>query len=82
MIRVAIKESTLAIGDVAVAESDPNAVWVGTGEVLMARSSYAGTGVFNILDSGETCSSPWPHCGVSRPPPSRHSSGTPWPEPT
>lgn len=64
------KESMFAIGDVAVAESDPNVVWAGTGEVLMARSSYAGTGVFKFLDAGVTCSSPWPTCGVSRPRPS------------
>jgi photosystem II stability/assembly factor-like uncharacterized protein len=55
------KQSTFAIGDVAVAESDPNVVWVGTGEVLMARSSYAGTGVFKSLDAGET----WQHMGLT-----------------
>lgn len=55
------KQSTFAIGDVAVAESDPNVVWVGTGEVLMARSSYAGTGVFKSLDAGET----WRHMGLA-----------------
>ena len=38
--------STFAIGDVEVALSDPNIFSVGTCEVLMARSSYAGTGVF------------------------------------
>jgi photosystem II stability/assembly factor-like uncharacterized protein len=47
-------QSTFTIGDVAVAESDPDVVWVGTGEVLMARSSYAGTGVFRSLDGGES----------------------------
>jgi len=47
-------ESTFAIGSVAVAGTDPDIVWVGTGEVLMARSSYAGTGVFKSLDAGQT----------------------------
>ena len=53
-------ESTFAVGSVAVSESDPNVVWVGTGEVLMARSSYAGTGVFKSADSGQT----WSNMGL------------------
>ncbi|MEE3372183.1 MAG: hypothetical protein VX346_22805 [Planctomycetota bacterium] len=53
-------ESTFAIGDIAVAPSDPNVVWVGTGEVLMARSSYAGTGVFKSVDAGQT----WHNMGL------------------
>ncbi len=55
------KESTFSIGDVAVAPSDPDVVWVGTGEVLMARSSYAGTGVFKSVDAGES----WEHMGLA-----------------
>ena len=47
-------ESAFAIGDVAVAPSDPDCIWVGTGEVLMARSSYAGTGAFKSTDGGAT----------------------------
>ncbi|MCH8044074.1 MAG: hypothetical protein IID44_10205 [Planctomycetes bacterium] len=53
-------ESTFAIGDVAVARSDPSIVWVGTGEVLMARSSYAGTGAFKSTDGGQT----WRNMGL------------------
>jgi len=55
------KESTFTIGDIAVAPSDPNVVWVGTGEVLMARSSYAGTGVFKSTDAGAT----WKNMGLT-----------------
>lgn len=55
------KQPTFAIGDVAVAKSDPNVVWVGTGEVLMARSSYAGIGVFKSIDAGQT----WQHKGLA-----------------
>ena len=55
------RESAFSIGDVTVAASDPSSVWVGTGEVLMARSSYAGTGVFKSLDGGET----WQHMGLA-----------------
>jgi len=53
-------ESTFAIGSVAVARTDPRIVWVGTGEVLMARSSYAGTGVFKSVDGGQT----WRNMGL------------------
>lgn len=53
-------ESTFAIGCVAVSPTDPNIVWVGTGEVLMARSSYAGTGVFKSTDAGKT----WQNMGL------------------
>ncbi len=53
-------ESTFAIGCVAIAPSDPNIVWVGSGEVLMARSSYAGTGVFKSMDAGKT----WQNMGL------------------
>ena len=54
------EESTFTIGSVAVAPSDPNVVWVGTGEVLMARSSFAGTGVFKSTDAGGS----WQHMGL------------------
>ena len=54
-------QSTCAIGDVAVAKSDSNVVWVGTGEVLMARSAIAGTGVFKSTDAGTT----WENMGLN-----------------
>ena len=55
------EESTFSIGDIAVARTDPNIVWVGTGEVLMARSSFAGTGVFKSTDAGES----WQNMGLA-----------------
>ncbi len=53
-------ESTFAIGCVTIAPSDPKILWIGTGEVLMARSSYAGTGVFKSTDAGKT----WQNMGL------------------
>ena len=55
------KESAFSIGDVEVAPTNPNIIWVGTGEVLMARSSYAGTGVFKSTDAGST----WQNMGLA-----------------
>jgi len=54
-------ESAFAIGDVSIAPSDSNIVWVGTGEVLMARSSFAGTGVFKSVDGGKS----WRNMGLT-----------------
>jgi len=53
------KES-LSIGDVAVAPSDGNIVWVGTGEAYCARSSNSGDGIYKSTDGGKT----WKHCGL------------------
>ena len=54
-------ESTFTIGCVTIAPSDPETIWVGTGEVLMARSSYAGTGVFKSTNGGES----WENMGLN-----------------
>ncbi|MDQ3421423.1 MAG: hypothetical protein M3541_22080, partial [Acidobacteriota bacterium] len=43
-----------AVGAVAVAPSDPNIVWMGTGDNANARSSYSGKGVFKSTDAGKT----------------------------
>ncbi|MBN2265547.1 MAG: hypothetical protein JW775_07025 [Candidatus Aminicenantes bacterium] len=45
---------TLSIGDLAVAESDPSIVWVGTGEANIFRASTAGLGVWKSTDAGKT----------------------------
>ncbi|MCX6573062.1 MAG: hypothetical protein NTX99_03640 [Candidatus Aminicenantes bacterium] len=51
---------TLSIGDLAVAESDPNIIWAGTGEANIFRASEAGLGVFKSTDAGKT----WKHMGL------------------
>lgn len=54
------KEKTIVIGDIDVAPSDPDVLWVGTGEANNQRSSYAGCGVFRSSDAGKT----WSHVGL------------------
>ena len=53
-------ESTYSIGDVALSPTDPNIVWVGTGEAHLSRSSYPGNGVYKSVDAGES----WQHMGL------------------
>jgi photosystem II stability/assembly factor-like uncharacterized protein len=43
-----------AVGAVAVAPSNANIVWMGTGDQANARSSYSGKGVFKSMDAGHT----------------------------
>jgi photosystem II stability/assembly factor-like uncharacterized protein len=49
-----------SIGDVALAPSNPNIVWVGTGEPNNRQSSSFGDGVYKSTDSGRT----WTHMGL------------------
>ena len=53
-------ESVFSIGDIAVAASDPNIVWVGSGEANNSRSSYWGDGVYKSKDAGKT----WKNMGL------------------
>ena len=47
-------ERVVAMGDVAIAPSDPKQVWVGTGEEDSRNSISAGGGIFKSTDAGET----------------------------
>jgi len=53
-------EETASIGDVTVAPSNPNIVWVGTGEPQNRQSSPWGNGVYRSTDGGRT----WSHLGL------------------
>ncbi len=54
-------EPTLSIGALAVAPSDANEVWVGTGEITGTRYSTYGDGVYKSMDAGKT----WQHMGLA-----------------
>ena len=52
-----------SIGALAVAPSDPNIVWAGTGETHIRSNVSLGTGVYKSTDGGET----WHHMGLAGP---------------
>ena len=54
------KEPTGSIGSIAVAESDPNTVYVASGEGLARPDLSVGDGVYKSTDGGET----WEHLGL------------------
>jgi photosystem II stability/assembly factor-like uncharacterized protein len=52
--------NTLSVGDIAIAPSDRNVVWVGMGEPNSRQSSTWGDGVYRSIDGGTT----WQHMGL------------------
>ncbi|HEX5214112.1 MAG TPA: hypothetical protein VFV98_01545 [Vicinamibacterales bacterium] len=48
------QQPSTAIGALAVAPSNPDVVWVGTGESNIFRSSYTGVGVYKSTDNAKT----------------------------
>src|SRR6267143_632612 len=54
------KEGTSAIGSLAVSPSDPNIIYVGTGEACIRGNISHGDGVYKTLDGGKT----WKNVGL------------------
>ncbi|MDA1264820.1 MAG: hypothetical protein O2816_07065, partial [Planctomycetota bacterium] len=56
-------QAALGIGDIALAPSDPDVLWVGTGESLKKARNFTmpGTGVYRSLDGGDS----WRHVGLA-----------------
>lgn len=55
------KEGTGSIGSIAVAQSDHNVLYVGTGEACLRGNISQGDGVYKSLDAGKT----WKNVGLS-----------------
>jgi photosystem II stability/assembly factor-like uncharacterized protein len=53
-------EKVYSIGDITVAPSDPNILYLGSGEANNSRSTYWGDGVYKSTDAGKT----WTNIGL------------------
>jgi len=56
------QEATQSIGDIALAPSDKNILYVGTGEANIFRASLTGIGMYRSSDAGKT----FKHIGSSK----------------
>ena len=54
------RQGTFSIGDVALAPSNPDTIWVGTGESNVRNSVSFGDGVYKSTDGGKN----WQHMGL------------------
>jgi photosystem II stability/assembly factor-like uncharacterized protein len=61
------KEGTVSVGDIAIAQSHPDIIWVGTGEATCRNSVTIGDGVYKSIDGGKS----WKNMGLKN---TRHIS--------
>jgi photosystem II stability/assembly factor-like uncharacterized protein len=54
------RQGTISLGDIALAPSNPEVVWAGTGEANTRNSVSFGDGVYKSTDGGKT----WQHMGL------------------
>ncbi len=55
-------EDAQSIGSIALAPSNPNIVWVGTGEPFIRSNVSLGDGIYKSVDGGKT----WKHMGLEK----------------
>ncbi len=55
------QDGVVSIGAIAVAPSDPNVLYLGSGEGNNSRSSYSGDGIYKSTDAGES----WTNMGLT-----------------
>ena len=56
------EQTAQSIGSIAIAPSDPNVIWVGTGESFIRSNVSLGNGVYKSTDAGKT----WKHLGLEK----------------
>src|SRR5687767_10976496 len=56
------EQPTLNIGSVAIQQSNPNIIWVGTGEGNPRNSINLGEGIYKTMDGGKT----WQRMGLEK----------------
>ncbi|MBD3413638.1 MAG: hypothetical protein GF421_04300 [Candidatus Aminicenantes bacterium] len=61
------EESSVSVGDIAVDQTNPDIIWVGTGEATSRNSVTIGDGVYKTIDGGKS----WEHLGLEE---TRHIS--------
>ena len=55
-------EQVSSVGSLAIAPTDPNIVWAGTGETFIRSHISVGDGIYKSTDAGKT----WSHMGLEK----------------